>query len=157
MWGIRLICSSSAFIHRGLSDIGAVVIELDKSWKPREKQLWFSFPERALSEFHLEGKEEKTKPFEERGSEEFLLDNCREGKTTGTQRVKIVKETRDKRMEGRKDPWVRFLSEELDFGDCKIPYLSFTEQGPSELWQLQYTKCSSRPQSMEFSTTEQQD
>jgi hypothetical protein len=39
MWGIRLICSSSAFIHRGLSDIGAVVIELDKSWKPREKQL----------------------------------------------------------------------------------------------------------------------
>jgi hypothetical protein len=58
--------------------------------------------ERALSEFHLEGKEEKSEPFEERGSEEFLLDNCREGKTTGTQRVKIVKETETK--DGRKDP-----------------------------------------------------
>lgn len=55
-----------------------------------------------MSEFHLEGKEEKTKLFEERGSEEFLLDNCREGKTTGTQRVKIVKETETK--DGRKDP-----------------------------------------------------
>jgi hypothetical protein len=55
-----------------------------------------------LSEFHLEGEEEKTKLFEERGSEEFLLDNCREGKTTGTQRVKIVKETETE--DGRKDP-----------------------------------------------------
>lgn len=54
-----------------------------------------------MSEFHLEGKEEKTKLFEERGSDEFLLDNCREGKTTGTERVKVVKETETK--DGRKE------------------------------------------------------
>jgi hypothetical protein len=36
----------------------------------------------------LKERREKSKLFEERGSEEFLLDNCREGKTTGTQRVK---------------------------------------------------------------------